>query len=84
MWKSYDVTNGLGHTYCNDILTARRVLACIQKSLEIEHNDVVISLHGDSFDYALPGWDTTMTYSIESIDVWNRVPDFLKKYDDAE
>lgn len=82
MWKIYDVTNGLGHTYCNDIVTARRVLACIQKEIEADMPGVNITLTGDSFVYNV-GF-LMYVFEIKEVEVWNRVPDSLKMYDDAE
>ena len=84
MWKIYDVTNGLGHTFCNDISTARRVLACIMKEIERDVTEVEITLNGDSFSYYGPNLHRTYTFEIREVSVWNRVPDFLKKFDDAE
>lgn len=81
MWKIYDVTNGLGHTFCSDISTARRVLACIAKEIEKHQPEVTITLKGDSFTYGCFEWDAFYVYEIKEVDVWNRVPDNLAKYD---
>ena len=80
MWKIYDVTNGLGHTFCNDILTARKVLAAFQKSIEDRVPNAEIHLYGDSFWYGSPSWDRGYTFLIKEVEAWNRVPDNLLKY----
>ena len=79
MWKIYDVTNGLGHTYCSDIATARRVLDCIRKQIEAHVPEVEIALNGDSFTYK-PIYGC-YTFRIEEVEVWNKVPDHLAEYD---
>ena len=81
MWKIYDVTNGLGHTFCNDIATARRVLSCIQKEIEKCQPHVTVTLRGDSFIYGCEEWDAFYVYEIKEVEVWNRVPDNLARYD---
>lgn len=80
MKKVYDVTNGLAHTFCADLLTARRVLSCIQKDVEKSNPDITVELRGDYFLYGCEEWDAFYVYEIKEVDVWERVPDNLAKY----
>ena len=85
MWKIYDVTNGLGHTFCNDIVTARNVLKAIYNELKSNCPSADITLReGVEIKYYLNAFTGPFYYEIKEVDVWNRVPDFLAKYSEAD
>lgn len=81
MEKIYDVTDGLTHSYCKDIKTAREVLKAIYNRMKSDCPNISATLLGESEIKFYPSFNTgPLYYEIKQVDLYDELPYFLRMY----